>query len=98
MREYETVYLVSSGAGEKEVQEIQERLDRVAQKVQGKILSHQNLGKKTLAFPIHKEKEGLYLQAHYSGPGPIVGEMEQVLRYNEKVLRFMTTLLKGEQV
>lgn len=95
MREYETVYLLSSGAAESEVQEIQERLNKATQKVQGKILSHQNLGKKPLAFPILGEKEGTYWQVHYTGNGQIVGEMEQVLRTNEKVLRFLTTLLKG---
>lgn len=98
MREYETVYLLRSGLSEKEVQEIQERLDRAAQKSKGKVLSHQHLGKKPLSFPILREKEAIYLQVHYSGNGQMVGEMEQVLRFNEKVLRFLTTFLKEERV
>lgn len=96
MREYETIYLVRNATTEKEVQEIQERFDKTAQKLNGKVVGHQNLGKKPLGFPIQKEREGLYLQVNYAGQGQIVSEMEAVLRFNEKVLRFLTTALKGE--
>ena len=96
MREYETVYILKTSTLEKEVQEVEERLIKMIQSNKGEIVFNRALGKKVLAFPMEKEKEGIYVHLDYSGTPSIVADIEKSLRLDERVLRFMTVLLQKE--
>ena len=53
-------------------------------------------GKRTLSYPMGKEKEGIYIHIDYAGRPQVVGEVEKVLRYDERVIRFMTTVVNKD--
>lgn len=91
MNGYETMLVVSSKISEKEVEELLGKLQKVIQEQKGELVSKNSLGKKVLLFPMKKEKEGYYVQMGFKGPGGLVKELETLLRYDERVLRFMTT-------
>lgn len=90
MREYETMCVISGKVSEPELKEIETRLQKVIADGKGTLAVKNFLGKKQLAFRVNKEREGAYLHLDYSGPGTLVAEVEKILRYDERVLRFMT--------
>lgn len=96
MREYETVCILRSRTAETDVEEVVGRVGKLVQENKGEILWQRSLGKKALSYPIGKDKEGIFLCFDYAGSGPVVSEIERSLRYDERVLRFMTTLLQNE--
>lgn len=93
MREYEILYLVRSATPEKEINEVSERLARCVQTQKGKIFFARNWGRRTLSYPIQKQKDGVYLHLDFAGTGEMVAEMERVLRLDERVVRFLTVQL-----
>ena len=90
MREYETMCVLSGKASEQEIKEIETRLQKVITDNKGELTVKNFLGKKPLAYRIKKERDGAYLHLNYAGAGPLVAEIEKILRYDERVLRFMT--------
>ncbi|OGQ04953.1 MAG: 30S ribosomal protein S6 [Deltaproteobacteria bacterium RIFCSPLOWO2_01_44_7] len=96
MKEYETVYILGPRVAEQETQEVSERLSKIIASHKGKVLMNRSWGKKQIAFPIQKEKEGVFVQLNYAGGGTLVGEIERSLKLDEKVLRFLTVTLNEE--
>ena len=47
------------------------------------------LGKKVLAYPIKKLKEGVYIVVKLKGAGIRVSDIEKQARLNEQVLRYL---------
>jgi len=93
MREYETVCVLRPESSDKEVKDVENRIGQLAKEFKGKILLTRPMGRKALAYPFGKVKEGIYLHLDYVGEGAMVSEVEKSLRFNEKVFRFMTVLL-----
>lgn len=93
MREYETLFVVKAQTPEKEVQEMTDRLTGLVRQHKGEILFSRSWGKRALAFPIEKEKEGIYIHLDYAANGSLVTELERNLRLDERVVRFMTIVL-----
>lgn len=91
MKEYETIYILRSNTSEKEIKEVEDRLNHLIQQHKGAIVNQQSLGKRPLAYTMAKEKEGLYWCLHYTGNGVLVSEVERILHFDERVIRFMTT-------
>jgi len=96
MREYEILSIVRSTTPDKEIADLNERLTKLIQAQQGKIFFSRNWGRRTLGYPIQKQKEGIYLHLDFAGTGALVSEMERVLRLDERVLRFLSVQLNEE--
>lgn len=47
------------------------------------------LGKKTISFPIKKQKEGIYVLVHFEHPGMKTGDIQNEARLGTDVLRFL---------
>lgn len=98
MKEYETLFVVKSKVPEGELKELMARLGQVIKKRNGDVLQENYLGKRTLAFPIAKEREGWMMHLDFKGPGEVIGELERTLRYDERVVRFLTTVKRKKAV
>lgn len=53
------------------------------------------IGKKTLAYPIKKQKEGIYLMVTVESPALKVQTLENAMKLGTDVLRYML-IVKGE--
>lgn len=93
MREYETVYILRPRVSDKEQEELKQKIEKLTKEQKGQLLFHRSMGKKLLSTPIQKEKEGIYIHADYVGEGAVVSEVERILRYDERVIRFLTSVL-----
>ena len=92
LKHYETVVVFNHSLVEDAVKA---ELDKVAADIEGKYagaITHREVwGKRFLAYPIHKAKEGIYAIVQYeTANGKVVDGLEQKLRINESVLRFLT--------
>ena len=94
MREYETLFVMRPRTSDKEVEDLKARIGKLAGDHEGQLVLHQSLGRKALPFPMQKEKEGIYIHVDYTGNNKVVSEMETILRHDERIIRFMTTVTK----
>lgn len=59
----------------------------------------ERLGKKTLAYPIHKQTEGEYLLYHFETDGATINQLSDRLRLDQElVLRFLITIYDPTKV
>ena len=52
-------------------------------------------GKRRLAYPIAKHKEGIYVQLSHKGNGQQVAILEKAMRLSEDVIRYLTVKQEG---
>jgi len=52
-------------------------------------------GKRRLAYPITKHKEGIYVQLSHKGNGQQVAILERAMRLSEDVIRYLTVKQYG---
>ena len=52
-------------------------------------------GKRRLAYPISKNKEGIYVQLSHQGDGQHIAKIEKAMRLGEDVIRYMTIKQEG---
>ena len=50
----------------------------------------QTKGKKRLAYPIKKNRDGYYVQVNYVSAGKEVAVVERAMRLSEEVIRYLT--------
>jgi small subunit ribosomal protein S6 len=52
-------------------------------------------GKRRLAYPIAKHREGIYVQLNHNGDGQQVAPLERAMRLSEDVIRYLTVKQTG---
>jgi len=52
----------------------------------------ENMGKKTLAYKVKKEKEAFYALMEFKAESSVVSASEKVFKLNDNILRVMITL------
>jgi small subunit ribosomal protein S6 len=55
-----------------------------------------DLGKRKLAYEVNRFQKGHYYLLSFLDPGPVVAELERVLRLEESVLRFLTVKVNDD--
>jgi small subunit ribosomal protein S6 len=61
----------------------------------GEVLDCQMRGKRRLAYPIAKHREGIYVQLNHNGDGQQVAPLERAMRLSEDVIRYLTVKQDG---
>lgn len=98
MVNYELVYITRPDINETNSNAIKEKVKSVIEAEKGKLVSHDEWGKRKLAYPIAREIKGTYFIVRYgSDNGNAVTEIERNLRISEHVLRFMTVKMPVEK-
>lgn len=59
----------------------------------GEIQNEQNWGKRRLAYPIKKKEEGTYVDIDFQGGNNVVAYLEEFVTTEERVMRFLCTVL-----
>lgn len=93
MREYETVYVLKPDLPADALKGLQEKLAAILQKQEGHVLVHTDWGKRKLAYRVEKLKFGQYVYFQYLDSGASISEMERILKYDDKVLKYLTVRL-----
>ena len=92
---YETMYILRPDIAEEEVNKHIEKYNKLLETMGGKILDSQMRGKRRLAYPISKNREGIYVQLSHQGDGQHIEKIERAMRLSEDVIRYMTLKQNG---
>ena len=94
MRRYETVMIMDSDISDEEKNTVFDRIEDIIPKYGGELFQFDKWGDKKLAYEIKKKKHGYYIYLNFCGDGNTVNEIERLFRIDERVLKYMTVLLK----
>ena len=91
-KKYELVLILSSELTESEAEKSAEKIKSSLEKKEGKILFEDFWGKRDLAYKIQKQSTGFYFLYEMEIDGSRIQEIEEELRINKDVIRFLTTI------
>ncbi len=92
---YETMYILRPDIPEEEVESHLTKYSDLLVEAGAEILDNQMRGKRRLAYPISKHKEGIYVQLSHNGDGQHVETLEKAMRLSEDVIRYLTVKQEG---
>ena len=92
---YETMYILRPDIPEEEVDTHLKKYSEILEKSGTEVLDSQMRGKRRLAYPIAKHKEGIYVQLSHKGNGQQVATLERAMRLSEDVIRYLTVKQDG---
>jgi len=62
----------------------------------GRLLKVEAWGRRKLAYPVAKQRRGVYMYVKYVGRGGLVQELERNLKLQDSVLKFQTVQTRAE--
>ena len=92
---YETMYILRPDIPEEEVDSHIAKYRDLVIEAGGEVLDTQMRGKRRLAYPISKHREGIYVQLNHNGDGQQVAPLERAMRLSEDVIRYLTVKQDG---
>jgi small subunit ribosomal protein S6 len=92
VRNYEIVVAVRADLAEEELTAQIDTIKGWVTSKEGKIVQADHWGRRRLAYPIKKQREGYYILLKAELPPTAPAEIERSLRLNENVLRFLVIL------
>jgi small subunit ribosomal protein S6 len=95
-RVYEFLFIVDPNLGEPEVDALTAQVQGYVEKEGGKIQKVEKWGKKRLAYPVGKHREGSYVLIVAESSGAIVKEVERRIGVMDNVIRHLTVRVDEE--
>ena len=93
MKRYETLFIVQSELSSEDITAIVDRYSKIITDMKGTILKVERWGKRKLAYLIRKQSRGFYILIDFAGKREIVAELERILKFDDKVLKYMSVKL-----
>ena len=93
-KEYETIYILRPDVDADTAEKVQARVGEVVDRGAGKLVKVEGWGRRRLAYPVAKQRRGVYVYVKYLGGGGLVSELERNLKLQDSVLKFQTVLLR----
>jgi len=91
MRRYELMLVLRPDAPDERIQAVIDRTTRQIVSDGGQIVKVAPWGRRRLAYPIDRAREGSYHIILFEGPSGVVAEVERTLHITEEVLRHLIT-------
>lgn len=88
-RTYEVMFIVDTEASE-DITRLSENLQQIITDQGGTITKNENIGRRQLAYPIGRKKEGHYVLFEIDGSGREIAELERRMRVNDQIIRYIT--------
>ncbi|MCU0531763.1 MAG: 30S ribosomal protein S6 [Syntrophales bacterium] len=93
MKRYETLFIVQSELSSDDITAIIDRYSKIITDMKGTVLKVERWGKRKLAYLIRKQSRGFYILIDFAGKREIVAEVERILKFDDKVLKYMSVKL-----
>ena len=90
-RDYELGFIISPEVSEEETRSILDRLGQIVAQHGGQIVKINQWGRRRLAYPIERHRDGYYVFIDMILTPETVSELERTLKVSEIVLRYMVT-------
>ena len=91
MRRYELMLVLRPDVADDKAQAVIDRTTRQIVAGGGQIVKVAPWGRRRLAYPIDRYREGSYHIVLFEGPGGVIAEMERTMLITEEVLRHLVT-------
>ncbi len=89
MKDYEAMFIFDPSVSEEKLEKEIKSVERTI-KTRGKgSVRFDNMGKKTLAYPIKKFNEGIYVNYQFAAQPLAVAKIKEALKHKDSILRFM---------
>ncbi len=95
-KEYETIYILRSDVDVEAAERVQSRVAEAVERERGKLVKVEAWGRRKLAYPVRKQRRGVYVYLKYVGGGGLVAEVERNLKLQDSVMKFMTVQSSDE--
>ncbi len=89
LRTYELVFIAQPDLDEEHLNALNEHVQQVITSRGGQIVKLELMGRRKLAYPIKKRKEGHYVLIHAGMEMATIAELERDLKLSEDVLRYL---------
>ena len=89
-RDYELGFILSPEVNEEQIRSTLERIDQIVASNDGQIVKVNQWGRRRLAYPIERHRDGHYVFIDSILTPETVAEIERTLKVSEIVLRYMT--------
>jgi small subunit ribosomal protein S6 len=84
------MYILRPDLGEEQVDQVITKYQTLLQEQGAEQIDIQHRGKRRLAYPIQRHRDGIYIQMNYKAPGAHVAVVERAMRLSEEVIRYLT--------
>ena len=95
MREYELMVVLDPGVDDTAVEALNTRIANMVSQRGGTIDSVDNWGRKRLAYPIGRYRDGVYILTRMQLPPTAAVEIERALKLTESVIRHLLVRAEG---
>ncbi len=90
MNQYETVFILTPVLSDVQMKEAADKFVNYLTEEGAEIISTENWGLKSLAYPIQKKGSGFYQMIEYKAEPTVIAKLELQMRRDERVLRYLT--------
>lgn len=95
MQIYEGVIVVHPRLSDSEVLAFVDKTKQMISKGGGEILSEDRWGRRKLAYPIRRSREGFYIYLKFQAKGSLISTLNQQFRIQDQILR--TLIVHAEE-
>lgn len=96
MSSYEMVFIAVPELDEEGLAALVQKYTALVQGVGGQVVQLESKGKRQLAYPIRKYREGYYYVVQLQVAGDALKEMERTLKLNEQIMRYLIVLKESK--
>ncbi|MFH1541375.1 MAG: 30S ribosomal protein S6 [Elusimicrobiota bacterium] len=87
MVNYETVFIMKPTLTNEKIAEVLEKVNGIISSCNGTIILSDSWGKRRLAYPVKKNKEGNYYLLQFSSEGRVVSILENFFKNSDEVIK-----------
>jgi small subunit ribosomal protein S6 len=84
------MFIIDAGASDEDVTRLSDGLQQIITDQGGTVTKNENMGRRTLAYPIDRKNEGIYVLYEIEGTGREIAELERRMRVNDQIIRYIT--------
>ena len=92
--EYEVVFITSAELGEDQYNAVLAKVTDTIAKFEGTVLVQESWGRRKFAYPIRKQKYGIYTLFDFVGPSTLPKELTRLSRLDDKFMRLVTVKIE----
>nr|WDA98821.1 ribosomal protein S6 [Sciadococcus taiwanensis] len=86
---YELIYILRADLTEEITLQVIEKYEHLLYTLGAKKIIVHNRGRRQLAYPIQKLKDGIYIQISFKANGEIIKSIQKSLKVSDEIIRYM---------
>src|SRR5688500_3303259 len=91
------MYIVDPETTADRIEKLNEAVGQLVEKQGGTVVRLDDIGIRTLAYPIKKKTEGHYVLFEVDGSGQEIMELERRMRVNDMIMRYITVRIDEDR-